>query len=139
MILDGANGLVTVMSHTQYGELVSNAISAYSKGYYDESKGYWEQVLQYNGSYELAYRGIGKVLLRNGQYSEALEYLQYAKDEFYFSKAWKLYRKAWIEDNIVWMVSALGIGIVVALLVVLAKKIIGKVEDYELWHENVDP
>ena len=139
LVLDSSNGLVTVMGHTQFGALVGNAIDTYSKGQYNESKAYWEQVLQYNGSYELAYRGIGKVLLRNGEYEEALDYLQYAKDEFYYSKAWKLYRKAWIEENIIWIISIIGAAIVIALIVTFAKKIIGKVENYELWHESIDP
>lgn len=138
IILDSASSLVTVMRHTQYGELISNAIAAYSAGEYDQSKAYWEQVLQYNGSYELAYRGIGKVLLRNGDYKEALNYLKYAKDEYYYSKAWQLYRKAWIEDNIVFIVVILGAAVAAWVLYGLITKIKGKVDNYVLWHSTND-
>lgn len=134
VVLDSANGLVTVMSHTGFGELVANAISTYAAGEYDASKGYWEEVLKYNGSYELAYRGIGKVLLRNGQYEEALEYLEYAKDEYYYSKAWKLYRKDWIEKYIGYFVGVIVILVAAVLIGNLVSKIKGKVEHYEMWH-----
>ncbi len=138
VVLDSSSGLVTVLKHTGFGKMISNAITTYGKGYYNESKGYWENVLQYNGSYEMAYQGIGKVLLRNGDYQQALEYLEYAKDEYYYSKAWKLYRKDWIEQNIsyiVWIIVGL---VAVALIYSLVTKIRGKVENYELWHSKID-
>ena len=138
VILDSANGLVTVMKHTGFGRLVSQAIDHYSKGEYDQSKVCWEEVLKYNGSYEMAYRGIGKVLLRNGEYEEALEYLEYAKDEYYYSKAWKLYRKDWIEENIFIIVAVLITVIAAVLIYSLISKIRGKVENYELWHSRID-
>ena len=136
LVLDSSSGLVTVMTHTGFGALVSQAIGDYSAGHYDSSMQCWQQVLKYNGSYELAYRGIGKVLLRNGQYEEALEYLEYAKDEYYYSKAWKLYRKDWIEENIVYIVVILVAAVAVMLIWKLVSYIKGKVENYELWHSK---
>ena len=139
VVLDSYNGLVTVMKHTAFGDLVSRAVDAYNIGDYDTSKGYWEEVLRYNGSYEMAYSGIGKVLLRNGDYEEALEYLKYAKNYYYYSKAWKLYRKDWIENNIVYIMTAIILAVAVSLLWKLIVKIREKVENYELWHSQIDP
>ena len=136
LVLDSANGLVTVMGHTGFGALVSQAISDYSAGRYDESMACWQEVLKHNGSYELAYRGIGKVLLRNGDYAQALDYLEYAKDEYYYSKAWKLYRKDWIENNIVYIVVVLLSAVAVMLIYKLVSYIKGKVDNYELWHSK---
>lgn len=138
LVLDSANGLVTVMGHTGFGAKVSEAINAYGVGDYDTSMSCWEEVLRYNGSYELAYRGIGKVLLRNGDYEAALEYLEYAKDDYYYSKAWKLYRKDWIEENVMYIVGVIAAIVVVALLYSLITKIRGKVDNYELWHSKAD-
>lgn len=138
VILDSYSGMVTVMKHTEFGALVSKAINAYNIGDYDSSKVYWEEVLKYNGSYEMAYSGIGKVLLRNGEYEEALEYLEYAKDYYYYSKAWKLYRKDWIENNILYIVAVILVAVAASLIWKLISKIRGKVENYELWHSQID-
>ena len=139
VVLDSYNGLVTVMKHTVFGGLVSQAVDAYNIGDYDTSKGYWEEVLRHNGSYEMAYSGIGKVLLRNGDYEEALEYLKYAKNYYYYSKAWKLYRKDWIENNIVYIMATIILAVAASLIWKLISKIREKVENYELWHSQIDP
>lgn len=139
VVLDSYSGLVTVMKHTVFGSLVADAVDAYNIGDYDTSKEYWEEVLRYNGSYEMAYSGIGKVLLRNGNYEEALEYLKYAKDYYYYSKAWKLYRKDWIEENILWIMAVIVLSVAVSLIWKLIRKIREKVENYELWHTQIDP
>ncbi len=139
VVLDSSSGLVTVMKHTAFGGLVSNAVDAYNIGDYDTSKGYWEEVLRYNGSYEMAYSGIGKVLLRNGDYEEALEYLKYAKDYYYYSKAWKLYRKDWIEENILYIMAVIILSVAASLIWKLIRKIREKVDNYELWHSQIDP
>jgi tetratricopeptide (TPR) repeat protein len=136
LVLDSANGMITVMKHTGFGALVANAISAYGVGDYNTSMEYWKEVLVLNGSYELAYRGIGKVLLRNVDYVEALDYLEYAKDYYYYSKAWQSYRKDWIESNILYIVGGLALLAVAYLVYSLITKIRGKVEYYEMWHPS---
>lgn len=139
LVLDSSNGLITVLRHTGFGQLISDAIESYGKGDYEASMASWQEVLRYNGSYEMAYRGIGKVMLRNGDYETALEYLRYAKDSYYYSKAWKLYRKDWIEENIFVIVAILVVAVAAWLIVSLVNKIRRKVEHYEMWHPSVDP
>ncbi len=138
IVLDSANGLITVLRHTDFGRLISKAIGAYAEGAYDQSMAYWKQVMHFDGSYEMAYRGIGKVMLRNGDYEQALEYLKYAKDQYYYSKAWKLYRKDWIEENIAYIFGAILLAVVVWLVVSLATKIVRKVDSYVRWHSQGD-
>ncbi len=108
LVLDSVNGYLTVMDQTEYGSLIQTALSTYDAGDYDISEDAWEQVLQRNGHYWLAYDGIGKIRLRRGEYAAALDYLEYAKDSEYYSKAWKLYRKEWVEDNLIWFVVAIA-------------------------------
>ena len=130
-ILDSQSCSVTILRHTEFGELISKAILLYSKGDYNESKETWEKVLKFAGNYEMAWDGIGKVLLRQGDYEQSLKYLKYAEDEYYYSKAWKLYRKDIIEENIGLIVGIIG----AILLIVVIKKIVSKVKnrvyDYE--------
>ena len=46
-----------------------------------------------NANLEFAYAGIGKALLRQGEYSEAMKYFKQSKDQPEYSKAFLLYRK----------------------------------------------
>ena len=71
-----------------------------------------------NGNYDLAYIGIGRSLLRQERYKEAMRYFELKYDEENYSKAFKQYRKIWVEEHIGWIVAAvlllflvpLGIG-----------------------------
>jgi hypothetical protein len=63
-----------------------------------------------NGNYELAYIGIGRSLLRQKDYEGAMEYFKIMRDDDNYSRAWKYYRKDWIENNL---------GYVIVILVVL--------------------
>jgi tetratricopeptide (TPR) repeat protein len=87
--------------------------------------------LQTNGHYRLAYDNIGKILLRNGDYEEALDYLEYAKDSYYYSKAWALYRKDLIEQYLIYFVLALVAFVVILYIVKVIRKEREALEDYE--------
>lgn len=122
IVLDSANGLITVMKQTEYGQLIDTAIDDYNAGKYSDSFENWQKILGRNGNYVLAYDNVGKILLRNGDYEQALEYLEYANDSYYYSKAWKLFRKDWIERYLI-----IGIVALLAFVVVLSiVKIVGR-------------
>ena len=53
-----------------------------------------------NGNYDLAYIGIGRSLLGQEKYEEAKEYFELKYDADNYSKAFKQYRKEWVEENI---------------------------------------
>ena len=74
-----------------------------------------------NGNYDLAYIGIGRSLLRQERYKEAMEYFELKYDDDNYSKAFKQYRKEWVEDHI-------GIIIAVILVLFLVPMGIGKVK-----------
>ncbi len=100
-VLDKEMGTITQMTLTEYGKLINNALSTYKVAQYEESADYWRQVLRLNGNYDLAYIGIGRSLLRDDKFEEAMEYFKLKLDYKNYSKAYKLYRKEWIEDHIV--------------------------------------
>lgn len=116
LVLDKELGSITQMTLTEYGKLINSALDTYKKGKYDESADYWREVLRLNGNYDLAYIGIGRALLRQDRYEEAMEYFKLKLDYKNYSKAYKLYRKEWIEDHIaiifavfmVWLVYIFG-------------------------------
>ena len=57
-----------------------------------------------DGNYYLAYIGIGRSLLRQKKYKEAMEYFKLKYDVENYSKAFKQYRKEWVEDHILWVI-----------------------------------
>ena len=131
LVLDGTSGYLTVLTPTHYGSLVMQAIDCYDSGRYDESYAAWQEVLRLNGNHYLAYDGIGKIKLRKGDYEGALSDLKYAKDSFYYSKAFQLYRKQWLEEHLLWIV--LGVLTLVAVRVIYKwlRKQKEALEDYE--------
>ena len=66
-----------------------------------------------------------------GDYEGALNDLKYAKDSFYYSKAFQLYRKQWLEEHLLWIV--LGVLTLVAVRVIYKwlRKQKEALEDYE--------
>ena len=138
---EGAFNLPSAMDHigrdlvftpTEYGNLVYDAIDAYSKGDYSSEP--WELVLKFNANYNMAYRGIGRALLRQGKYTEAMDYFKMAHDQQNYGRAFRLYRKEWVEKNIWWVMTILGVLIVVWLGRRIIKNMKMEVAAYERDH-----
>lgn len=116
-ILDNVGKSITVMTPTTYGNLIYEAIDAFDDGDYVRSGECWEEVMELNGNYDLAYIGIGRSLLRQERYEEALDYFELKYDDENYSKAFKQYRKQWVEENIgiiftvVFLLLAIPLGI----------------------------
>lgn len=113
IVLDSMDCSITVFTPTKYGSQIFNAIEQFQDGQYTESGETWQSVLDMNGNYDLAYIGIGRSLLRQKEYKESLEYFELKLDGDNYSKAFKQYRKEWVEEHI-----AVIILIVFALLCV---------------------
>ena len=58
-------------------------------------------MLDQNGNYDRAYIGIGRALIGDKNYKEALPYFKLKWDDDNYSKAFKQYRKQWVEEHIV--------------------------------------
>lgn len=112
-VVDSLDCSITAFVPTSFGELVYTAIDEFDKGKYEESGAAWQEVMNQNGNYDLAYIGIGRALLRQKDYKEAMKYFELKYDEDNYSKAYKQYRKIWVEEHIVWIVV-----IILALLLV---------------------
>lgn len=126
LVLDSLDNSLTVFTPTEFGSLVYQAMDQFDEGDYEASGESWKAVMDLNGNYDLAYIGIGRSLLRQEQYGEAMEYFELKYDEDNYSKAYKQYRKEWVEKNIVPIV-------IVILLLFLVPFTIGKIK--EIKHE----
>ena len=100
-VLDSLDCSITVFTPTEFGEKIYQAIDEFDAGNYEASEQSWRRVMDLNGNYDLAYIGIGRALLRQEKYKEAMEYFELKYDDENYSKAFKQYRKIWVEDHIV--------------------------------------
>lgn len=129
LVLDSQNCGITILGLTQYGKLINAGLNEYRKGDYDASAKQWQEVLRQNGNYDLAYIGIGRARLRQEDYKTAMEYFELKRDKKNYSKAYKLYRKEWIEDNIGLIFGVIFVGTILYLGGGTVKKIREEVGD----------
>ena len=122
-VLDSLDNSITVFVTTEFGDLVFDAMEKFDAGEYDASEVAWRKAKDLNGNYNLAYIGIGRALLRQEQYEEAMEYFELKYDAQNYSKAYKQYRKIWIEENIVWLVIAIVLLFAIPLTIGRIKRI----------------
>ena len=121
-VLDQLENSVTVFTPTEYGTMVYDAIETYLDGDYDRSADLWSDVMKLNANYPLAFRGIGRAMLRQEKYKEAMTYFEKAHDQENYGRAFKLYRKEWVEQNAWWLVLILAVIVIVPLVIGRIKK-----------------
>lgn len=109
LVLLDATGTMIVYRPTAFGEAVNEAVRLHDIGEFELAAGQWEEVLKLNTNYEIAYNGIGKYNLRQGDYKKAMENFKLGHDTYYYSKAFTAYRNEIIKDNFAFII----LGIVV--------------------------
>ncbi|MBQ1256814.1 MAG: hypothetical protein IIX93_06035, partial [Clostridia bacterium] len=101
------------------------------KGDYDGSAETWKEVLKLNANYNLAFIGIGRALMRQENFEEAMKYFKMAYDQENYGRAYRYYRKEMIEDNIVWMVAVVAVLLIVPMIIRRIRKMKWEVMEYE--------
>lgn len=90
-VLDKDKNAVVVYQTTAFANLVHQGISLYTDGFYEEAKPYFEQVLNYNGSFLMAYQAIADAYFKERDYPSALASYRYAEDRKGYSDAfWEM-------------------------------------------------
>jgi hypothetical protein len=130
-VLDNLDNSITVFTTTEFGDLVFQAIEEFDQGNYTLSGESWEKVMALNGNYDLAYIGIGRSLLRQERYHEAMDYFEVKYDDENWSKAYKQYRKEWVEEHITAIV-------IVLVAVFLVPMIVGRVRSIKREIDKAD-
>ena len=132
LVLDQMENSITVFQTTEYGQTIYDATETYLDGKYEESADLWRGVMRMNANYPLAFRGIGRAVLRQDQYEEAMDYFKLAHDRENYGRAFKLYRKEWVERNIWWMLLLAALLLLVPLGIGKIRKMKGEVNAHEL-------
>lgn len=131
LVVDQLDCAITLFTLTDFGQAVFDAMDLFEQGRYDESGAQWEYVMQLNGNYDLAYIGIGRTKLRQKEYKEAMDYFKLKYDAENYSKAYKQYRKIWVEDNIVAIV-------IIILILFFVPATIGKYKSIKREFDTAD-
>ena len=131
MVLDQQENSVTVFTTTEYGQTIYDASELYLNGDYDASADKWRDVLKMNANYPLAFRGIGRAVLRQNQYEEAMDYFKLAHDRENYGRAFKLYRKEWVEANIWWIITLVAAVLIIPLAIGRSRKLKWEVSEHE--------
>ncbi len=100
IVLDTTDCSLTYFVLSEFGQAIYDAIDQFDAGKYEESGESWQKVLDIDGNYDLAYIGIGRSLLRQEKYKEAMEYFEIKYDADNWSKAFKEYRKEWVQSHL---------------------------------------
>ena len=121
--LDSRTAAITRFDLTLYGQKINDALYEYRRGRYESSAALWEEVLKMNGNYDLAYIGIGRAALRQGDYLKAMRNYKLKHFREGYGRAFQLYRKQWIEENLWLILLALGIVIIVPSFIKFSIKV----------------
>ncbi|HUF37808.1 MAG TPA: YIP1 family protein [Anaerolineales bacterium] len=112
-ILDKDKNAVVVYLATEFARLVHEGIRLYTEGYYVEAMPYFEQVLDYNGSFIMAYQAIADAHFKQRDYAGALTAYRYAEDRNGYSEAfWELRNEVlqqYLSQALMWLL-VLGVA-----------------------------
>ncbi len=112
-VLDGRNNDITVFEETLFGDYVHQAVKMYNDGLYEDSLDLWYEVIKRDGNFNMAYAAIGKALLNQDKYEEAMKYFKVAFSDTDYDRAFEANRQDLLRDNFT-------LYVVIIILVVVA-------------------
>ena len=118
-ILDKGDGSLLRFKPTEFGNQIMQAYQCHAQGDFDGETACWEQVQSIYQGYYLAYFGLGKVAMNDGDYETAMSYFRLSNQPTFYSKAYKLNLAKVLEENLLWMIA--GAAILVGGLILLNK------------------
>lgn len=99
LVLDKMLGEITVFQMTEYGRTLTEAVRSYYRGDEENAFRLYKQTIHLNANLEFAYSGIGKALIRQGDYKGAMKHFKLSLDQANYSKAFLLYRKEVLREH----------------------------------------
>ena len=70
-------------------------------------------MLEKNAGLAVAFKGVGRTLLLEGNYEEAMDYLKKGDDRYYYSLALTSYRRDFLRENSIWLVPCAVAAVIV--------------------------
>ncbi len=109
IVLDKALGEITRFRTTEYGRTLNEAVRSYYRGDEESAYEWFNKTIGLNANLEFAYAGIGKALVRQGEYNEAMKQFKRSMDQRNYSKAFLLYRKQVLREHFATIMTALAV------------------------------
>lgn len=100
-VLDSEKAQIQIYEPTEFTGLLHQALYLFSKGRYTESKEPLNQVLQMNNLFDYANMAMGRALIQEEDYENALTYAKLSKDYSGYSDAFWEIRNQWLKDYLI--------------------------------------
>lgn len=121
-VLDAQLGEIMVFKITDYGRHFLGAMEKNNRGDSQGAYEEWQEVLKQNSNCELAYIGLGKTFLKEGDYKKAMDYFELGNSKKYYSTAFYYYRKDLMQDYFSKAMGVTGVILLIVGIVVGVKK-----------------
>ncbi len=99
-VLDKDKNVLVVYQTTAFARLVHDGVRLYMDGFYSEAKPYFEEVVNYNGSFIWSYQAIADAYFKERDYSNALAAYKYAENPYGYSQAFWELRNLALQQNL---------------------------------------
>jgi len=113
-VLDASRGDIQVFRPTDITQMIHRASYEYYYGDYQDAAKIWNQISERNTNFALAHTGLGKALMAQHRYKEAMDQYYFAENKYGYSDAFFENRLVWMRANFQWI----GIGFVLVLVVI---------------------
>ena len=115
LVLEKNNRVVIRYTPTEVGSMINKAVKYQATGDLESASEEWQNVINQNPNYELAYVGVGKTYLDSERYLDAMEYFKTGFNVEYYSKAYKLYRDDIVKRWFPYVMTLVFVGVVAKL------------------------
>lgn len=93
LVVDSEYNQIVVFEPTKYARMITEAVICQFDRKFKEAQEKWEVVLKYTSKSDIAYSSMGKALMRQKDFGQAMKYFKLGSDKYNFSKAYAEYRK----------------------------------------------
>ena len=112
LVLDSQKNRITLFEETAFAVNVKKALTLYTAGDYGGSVNVCREILKLDANCNIAYISMGRALMQQGSYKEAMVYLKKGDDRAAYSEAFRGYRMQFVRENFVWLLILLIVVVI---------------------------
>lgn len=113
-VVDKGRNRIDRFRTTPFADLVHQASNLYVDGRYEQAESLWNDVLEIDANFDMAYLALGKSLYKSERYKEAMAYFKLARSQSDYSIAFREYRKEYTREHF----SQIVVGIILLFLII---------------------
>lgn len=104
VLADRQFGSAYIFQPTEFGLAALEAEKQYFRGKWEAAGEAFEDTLERNANYDIAYTGVGRNYLMQDVFDKAMYYLKLGNSRGYYSQAFAEYRNGFIQHHFLWFV-----------------------------------